>query len=479
MSKEELLHDLIVIMPELCIAVLSLMGLMIGVLCTKNGRFVASIIFFAMIVFAYFMFNSGEIFYGNAFDGSFVNNAYTIRLKSFMLAGLALIFLAYIGYAKNNISNEFIILTLLSIIGGFVAISARDLIILFVGLELQSLPSYILAAFARDNIKSSEAGLKYFVLGALASSILLFGTSLLYGFTGSISYVDIGNSLSSTHNIGVIVAISMIIVAMMFKLSVAPFHIWTPDVYEGAPIIVVALFSSIQKLAVLGVTVVFIALTLTKFSISFMPIIKFFAVLSLLIGSFGAILQTSIKRLMAYSTILNSGYILLAIVADISLGLWRHTFFTYMVIYGITTIGFFVLLSGLFGNKADDLSFKDLAGLSYNNKLAGAALVIIISSMIGIPPLAGFFGKYYVLYDLVSVGEYGLAVCAIVASVVAAYYYLKIIKAMYFDESTIESVEVVVSLPIIIVTFVTVTFLISFSYNFAEFFNNMQFLPCI
>ena len=425
------------------------------------------------------MFYSGPVFYGEAFGGSFANNEYTIRFKSFLLAGISLIFLAYIGYAKDNISTEFTVLILLSSIGGFVAISAKDLISLFMGLELQSLPSYILAAFARDNVKSSEAGLKYFVLGALASAILLFGGSLIYGFTGSVAYIDIGNSLIHTKNIGVIVGISMILVSMMFKMSAAPFHMWTPDVYEGAPIIAVALFSSVQKLAVTGVFVAFIALTLGKTSIFFVPIIKCFAVLSLFVGAFGAILQTSIKRLMAYSTILNSGYILLAIIADISLGVWHHAFFTYMVIYGITTIGFFTILAGLFGNRSDDVSFKDLAGLSYNNKLGAAALVLLISSMIGIPPLAGFFGKYYVLYDLIKAEEYSLAICAVIASVVAAFYYLKIVKVMYFDEVIVAQENTSITMPIVMVASVITTFIVCFAQNFAEFFNNMKFVLCI
>jgi NADH-quinone oxidoreductase subunit N len=479
MNKEQLLHDLIVIMPELLLAVLSLVGLMLGVIYTKTNRPMISIIFIAILALTCFMFYSGTMFYGEAFGGSFTNCEYTIRFKSFLLAGISLVFLAYIGYAKDNISTEFTILILLSSIGGFVAISSRDLITLFVGLELQSLPAYILAAFARDNVKSSEAGLKYFVLGALASAILLFGGSLIYGFTGSVSYIDIGNFLMHTKNIGVIVGISMILVAMMFKMSAAPFHMWTPDVYEGAPIIAVALFSSVQKLAITGVLVAFIALTLGRASIFFVPILKCFAVLSLFVGAFGAVLQTSIKRLMAYSTILNSGYILLAIIADISLGVWRHAFFTYMVIYGITTIGFFAILAGVFGNKSDDLSFKDLAGFSNNNKLAGAILVILISSMIGIPPLAGFFGKYYVLYDLINIEEYGLAILAVVASVVAAFYYLKMIKAMYFDEAIMQNEIVSIPMPTMVVASVIMIFIVCFAQNFAEFFNNMKFVLCI
>jgi len=479
MNNEQLLHDLMVVMPELAISVSALFGLLLGALYGKPSKVLAYVILAILVILTYCMFAFGSMFHGSAFHGSYSNNEYTIVFKTYILAGVSILFLAYIGYAQNNISTEFIILILLSVVGGCVAISARDLIILFVGLELQSLPAYILAAFSRESIKSSEAGLKYFVLGALSSAILLFGSSLIYGFTGSVSYVDISDSIINGANIGVIVGISMILAALMFKLSAAPFHMWTPDVYEGAPIIVVALFSSVQKLTVIAVLVSVIALTLAKFGILFVPIIKFLAVLSLFVGAFGAILQTSIKRLMAYSTILNSGYILLAIVADMYLGIWRHAFFTYMVIYGITTIGFFTLLAGIFQNKADDLSFGDLAGLSYNNKIGAACLAIMISSMIGIPPLAGFFGKYYVLYDLVNIGEYGVAILAVAASVVAAFYYLKIIKVMYFDEPAYPSITVRIPYLIVFVTSFAITFVICFAQNFAEFFNNIKFLLCI
>ena len=397
--------------------------------------------------------------------------------KSCILIASTLILLSHIGHIKNlnqEIQTEFVAIFLLSITGSFVAISARDLIVLFLGLELQSLPAYILAAFATKSVKSSEAGLKYFILGALSSAILLFGASFIYGSVGHLDYEHISTSLEHHHNIATIIGVSFVLIAIMFKLSVAPFHMWTPDVYEGAPIMSVTIFSSVHKIAAVAVFVNIIALMIGKFSYDFISILKVFAGLSLIVGALGAIFQKSVKRLMAYSAILNVGYIMLAIIAAISLDMWRHSFFTYIVIYAVSVIALFSLLAITFGEKADDLKLNDLSGLGKTKKTAACCISIVMFSMIGIPPLAGFFGKYYVLFDLISIEEYGLVVIAIVASLVAAYYYLRVIKSIYFEEPTTQAVKLPLTLELVISITLCMAFLLCFIFGIAEYFTDLK-----
>lgn len=432
-----------------------------------------------VIALGYYVFMNEANISGMAFGGSFVNNAYTILFKEIILIGSVLILMSHIGHIskEKEIHTEFCSIFLLSITGSFVAISARDLIILFLGLEMQSLPAYILAAYATKNVKSSEAGLKYFILGALSSAILLFGASLIYGALGSVDYASIIKSLSVNQNIAIVVGVSMVLIAIMFKLSVAPFHMWTPDVYEGAPVMSVMIFSSVHKIAGIAVFVNLLALALGKFAYDFSNILKILAVISLLVGALGAIFQHSVKRLMAYSAILNIGYVMLAIIADISLEVWRHPFMTYIVIYTISVIALFCLLATTFGEKADDLQISDLAGLSKTKKTAALCISLVMFSMIGIPPMAGFFGKYYVLFDLVSLEEYILVVVAIVASLIAAYYYLKVIKSIYFDIPTAPAVKISLSAEMIAVIAASIGFLLFFAFGIAEHFSNVQILP--
>ena len=472
------MHNLHILYPEITLIALACFSALFA-LFTKHKIAVLNITAAAIILLIFTLFNCTCIS-GSAFDGSFVNNSFTILFKQAILVGSALILLSHIGYIKNiagEIQTEFTSIFLLSITGSFIAISARDLIVLFLGLELQSLPAYILAAFATRNIKSSEAGLKYFILGALSSAILLFGASFIYGSVGHVDYAHITQNLSEHHNIATIIGISLVLIAIMFKLSIAPFHMWTPDVYEGAPIMSVSIFSSVHKIAAIAVFVNIVALMIGKFAYDFIALLKIFAVLSLIIGAFGAIFQTSLKRIMAYSAILNVGYILLAIIADVSLGIWRHSVFTYIVIYAIAVIALFSTLAATFGEKADDLTLNDLAGLGKTKKTAAFAISLIMFSMIGIPPLAGFFGKYYILLDLVSIEEYRLVVIAIIASVIAAYYYLRVIKVIYFDEPEIAAIKIPFSFEQIAVITICIAFLSFFIFGFAEYFSALKLVP--
>jgi len=465
MGQEMLLHNLLIMSPEIALIVAACLNLLFGIFCRNSEEFAAKLTSIIVLCLVYLIFKYPYIICSEAFDGSYINNKYTSIFKMFILGGVFAILVSYIGYfevLKKKLDSEYVALILFSVAGSFVAISARDLIVLFVGLELQSLPSYILAAYARDNEKSSEAGLKYFILGALSSAILLFGASLLYGSSGSVNYAAISDVINKSHNIVAIVGVSMIMASMMFKLSIAPFHMWTPDVYEGAPIISVTIFASIHKIASLGIFVTLLSSLIGKFGAEFIPVLKIFAVLSLIIGAFGGIFQTSIKRLMGYSAILNAGYVMLAIIVDLKIGIWHHAFFTYMIIYSVAVIGFFISIAAAFGSKADDLSIEDLYGLGKTKKAAAASMTIMVFSMLGIPPLAGFFGKYYVIYDLISISEYKIAVLALTASIIAAYYYLRIVKSIYFHDPLLPSVKLPPTINVICVISVCTIFILSF-----------------
>ena len=468
-----------ILSPEIALICLACFSSVFA-LFTKHKMTALKITAALVIALVFELFSCTTCLTGSAFDGSFVNNSFTILFKEAILIGSAMILVSHIGHLQNiggEIQTEFTAIFLLSITGSFVAISARDLIVLFLGLELQSLPAYILATFATHNIKSSEAGLKYFILGALSSAILLFGASFIYGSVGHVDYTHISESLAAHHNIATIVGISLVLIAIMFKLSVAPFHMWTPDVYEGAPIMSVTIFSSVHKIAAIAVFVNLVALVMGKFAYDFVSILKFFAILSLIVGALGAIFQKSVKRLMAYSAILNVGYILLAIIAAISLDMWRHSLFTYITIYAIAVIALFSTFAATFGEKADDLTLDDLAGLGKTKKTAAVAISLVMFSMIGIPPLAGFFGKYYVLFDLVSIEEYTLVVIAIVASLIAAYYYLRVIKSIYFDEPTIAAIKIPLSFEQVAVITACIAFLLCFVFGIAEWFSSLKLVP--
>ena len=265
---------------------------------------------------------------------------------------------------------------------------------------MQALSGYAMAAFNNKDVKSSEAGLKYFVLGSLISCLMLLGISFFYGFTGSIYFNDIKAALDGEFNIGLVVGAIFVLAAILFKLSAAPLHIWTPDVYEGAPVSAVTYFAVEQKVGFLIVLINFVTLVTGNYLRVSVDLIKIAAILSIFIGALGAMMQSSLKRLMAYSTILNVGYVLIAISLHSDEGF--RSAIIYMVIYVIGTIGFFACLVALFGRKSDIASFADLQGIFAERKTIAASIAIIMFSMIGLPPLAGFFGKYYVFYNAIS-----------------------------------------------------------------------------
>ncbi|WP_199092493.1 NADH-quinone oxidoreductase subunit NuoN [Bosea sp. ASV33] len=369
------------------------------------------------------------------FNNGFIADGFGRFMKVLTLlgAGASILLSADTMRRQGTMRFEFPILVVLSTIGMMMMISANDLISLYVGLELQSLALYVVAAFDRDNAKSTEAGLKYFVLGALSSGMLLYGGSLVYGFTGTVTFPGIAAATAGGHaGIGLILGIVFIAAGVAFKISAVPFHMWTPDVYEGAPTPVAAFFASAPKMAAMAMVIrVFIGAFPGAIH-DWRQIIVFISIASMALGAFAAIGQRNIKRLLAYSSIANMGYALVGLAAGTAEGV--QGVMTYMAIYLATTLAAFacVLMMRRDGKLVEDIS--ELAGLSRTNGWMAFAMAMMMFSLAGIPPLAGFWAKWYVFLAAINAKLYVLAVIGVLTSVVGAYYYLRLVKVMYFDE---------------------------------------------
>ena len=372
-----------------------------------------------------------------AFNGQFVSDDFTVFMKILILLGTFLSLIMSQSYLKREDMRrfEYPVLMLFATVGMMMMVSANDLIALYLGLELQSLSLYVLAAFKRDTTRSSEAGLKYFVLGALSSGMLLYGCSMIYGFAGTTSFDGLVQVLGGdqTASVGLIVGIVFLIAGLAFKISAVPFHMWTPDVYEGAPTPITAFFAVAPKIAAISL---FVRVMMDPFGglvEEWRQIIIFVSVLSMILGAFAAIAQTNIKRLMAYSSIGHMGYALVGLASGSEAGI--QGVILYMTIYLAMNIGTFACILAMRrkGEMVEEIS--DLAGLSKSNPMLAAALLVFMFSMAGIPPLAGFFGKLYIFLAAIEAQLYVLAIIGVVASVVGAFYYLRIVKIMYFDEA--------------------------------------------
>jgi NADH-quinone oxidoreductase subunit N len=370
------------------------------------------------------------------FNGAFVADGFARFMKVLTLigAGAAIILAGDFMRRDGSMRFEFPVLVVLATIGMMMMISANDLIGLYVGLELQSLALYVVAAFDRDNAKSTEAGLKYFVLGALSSGMLLYGGSLVYGFTGTVTYSGIAQAVQGGHaGIGLIFGIVFVAAGVAFKISAVPFHMWTPDVYEGAPTPVAAFFATAPKMAAMAMMVRIFVGAFPGALHDWQQIIIFMSIASMALGAFAAIGQSNIKRLLAYSSIANMGYALVGLAAGTAAGV--QGVMTYMAIYLATTLAAFacVLMMRRDGKPAEEIS--ELAGLSRTNPWMAFALSMMMFSLAGIPPLAGFWAKFYVFLAAIDAKLYTLAVVGVVTSVIGAYYYLRLVKIMYFDEA--------------------------------------------
>ena len=397
------------------------------------------------------------------FDAMFVVDPFAKFMKVLILLGSVMILVMSTGYIESERMSrfEFPLLVLLATLGMMMMVSANDLLSFYVGIELQSLALYVLAAFKRDSMRSAEAGLKYFVLGALSSGILLYGCSLIYGFTGATNFEVIARSIpgEGAVPIGIIFGLVFITAGLAFKVSAVPFHMWTPDVYEGSPTPVTAFFAVAPKVAAAGL---FLRVMITPFpeiTDEWRQIIVFISIASMTLGAFAAIAQTNIKRLMAYSSISHMGFALVGLAAGTPEGV--RGVLIYLAIYLAMNAGTFVCILAMRRKEGMVEDIGDLAGLSRNQPGLAAALGIFMFSLAGIPPLAGFFGKYYVFLAAVHAGLVPLAVIGVVTSVVAAYYYLRIFKIMYFDEPAAEF-EKPLPLPMRLVLSVTALFTLLF-----------------
>jgi NADH-quinone oxidoreductase subunit N len=368
------------------------------------------------------------------FGGSFIVDPFARGLKLLTLTGAAVTLLMSLDYwsGEGRLKFEFPVLVLLATCGMMMMISANDLIALYVGLELQSLALYVVAAFDRRSAKSSEAGIKYFVLGALSSGMLLYGASLVYGFTGSTLFTDIAGAVQpSGANLGLIFGLVFLMAGFAFKISAVPFHMWTPDVYEGAPTPVTAFFAAAPKLAAMALLVRTLFAAFPAVTPEWQQIVTFLAIASMGLGAFAAIGQRNIKRLMAYSSIGHMGYALVGLAAGTVEGV--QGVIIYLAIYLAMTLGTFACILAMRrqGRMVEDID--QLSGLSTTSPLMAFMLAMLLFSLAGIPPLAGFFAKFYVFLAAIDAGLYALAVTGVLLSVVGAYYYIRIVKIMYFD----------------------------------------------
>ena len=374
---------------------------------------------------------------GQAFFGLFVTEAFAQFAKILILLGSGFAILLSLGYLKNEKAGrfEYPVLILFATVGMMIMVSANDLMALYMGLEMQSLALYVIAAIRRDTLRSTEAGLKYFVLGALSSGMLLYGSSMIYGFTGTTSFDALGQVFASdaAPSTGLIVGLVFLITGLAFKVSAVPFHMWTPDVYEGAPTPVTALFAVAPKVAALALFTRVMSEPFGDLLSSWQQILVFLSIASMVLGALAAMVQTNMKRLMAYSSIGHMGYALVGVAAGNEAGITGVM--VYLASYIFMNIGAFACLLAMKrdGRFVEELS--DLSGMSKTHPMMALALMIFMFSMAGIPPLAGFFGKWYVFLAAVEAGLFGLAVIGVLASVVGAFYYLRIVKIMYFDDA--------------------------------------------
>ncbi|WP_448187892.1 NADH-quinone oxidoreductase subunit NuoN [Azospirillum sp. sgz301742] len=423
-------------LPEIFLAVAGMALLMLGVFRGDGATRPVAYLTVGALLFAAFLslgYGSGRVV---TFNGLFVMDAFGVFMKVLVLVASSLAVIMSLGYIEREEMGrfEFPVLMLFATLGMLMMISANDLISLYVGLETQSLSLYVIAAFRRDSARSSEAGLKYFVLGALSSGLLLYGASLVYGFAGTTSFDKIATLFAGgTHpSVGVIIGLVFVAAGLAFKISAVPFHMWTPDVYQGAPTPVTAFFAVAPKIAAVALFTRVLIEPFGHMAHSWQQIIIASSILSMALGSFAAIVQTNIKRLMAYSSIGHIGYALVGLAAGTQEGV--RGVLIYMAIYLFMNVGTFavILCMKQKGRMVEDI--KDLSGLARTNPMLAAAMAIFMFSMAGIPPMAGFFGKLYVFLAAVQAGLYTTAVIGVLTSVVGAYYYLRIIKVMYFDE---------------------------------------------
>jgi NADH-quinone oxidoreductase subunit N len=428
----DLSRDAMLALPELILAGASLVLLIWGAFARKTGPVftLAAVLALAAAAFAAATGQGGR-----AFNGALIadDGAGFAKVAIYAASAVAILLCERWFTRKGTQRFELTVLIVLAALGMGIMVSAGDLIALYIGIELHSLALYILAAFQRDDAKSSEAGLKYFVLGALSSGLLLYGASLVYGFAGSTNFLDIAAATRGNAHVGVIFGLVFLICGIGFKVSAAPFHMWTPDVYEGAPTPIVGFFAGAPKLAAMALFARLLTEAFGGLTDQWRQVVVIVALLSVFVGAFAGLAQSNLKRLWAYSSIANIGYALIGLAAGGPAGV--QSMLIFMVLYTIDVTGFFACLVALNrGGRAME-TFDDFAGLARERPGLSLAITVFALSQLGMPPFSGFFGKFYVFKAALAAGELTTwaAVLALVGSVVAAFYYLRLIKVMWFD----------------------------------------------
>ena len=428
------LHDLMPLLPELILACGAMLMLMFGAFIGERSAAMVNgwcVVVLVLAGVALVWLPPGPHV---MFGGSFLVDDYARFLKMLTLVGSGgalLLSLDYLTIEKQQ-KFEYGALFLLATLGMLMLISASDLIALYLGLELMSLPLYVIAASNRENLRSTEAGLKYFVLGALSSGMLLYGASLIYGFTGTVNFAGIAKATQNGAGLGLIFGLVFLFVGFCFKISAVPFHMWTPDVYEGSPTPVTAFFAAAPKVAGIAIFARVTVVAFPGITHEWQQIVVFVSIASMVLGALAAIGQRNIKRLMAYSSIGHMGYALVGLAAGTAEGV--QGVLIYMSIYVAMTLGTFAVILSMRRDGRLVETISDLAGLSRTHPTMAFFLAVLLFSLAGIPPLAGFFAKFYVFLAAIKAGLFTLAVIGVLTSVVGAYYYLAIVKIMYFDE---------------------------------------------
>ena len=430
-----MINSLNIMIPEIFLSLSTFAILMIGVFIKKSFNLIfnlTSLIIIVTIIIILTSPNNEE----KIFLDSFIRDAFSNYFKILILVSSLFVLNSSKNFIIDNKLDkfEYPIIILLSILGMFFMVSSNDLILFYLGLELQSLALYILATIDRDNLRSTESGIKYFVLSALSSGLLLYGCSLLYGFTGTTNFELISNQLNK-ENTGAVFAMVFILVGLAFKVSAVPFHMWTPDVYEGAPTSITSYFAVVPKVAGLALLIKFMFIPFSNILLEWQTIIIFISIASMILGAVAAMVQKNFKRLLAYSSIGHIGYALAGVATGAISG--YKSSIVYISIYVIMNIGAFSCLYLLKKDGQYKENISDLSGISKKHPLLAISLLIILFSLAGVPPLGGFFAKFYVFVAVLEQEMYALAVIGLLTTVMSAFYYLKIIKTIYFDDGLI------------------------------------------
>jgi NADH-quinone oxidoreductase subunit N len=437
MTAELLLQSIQLSMPEIILAVGAMALLMVGVFSGERSTSMVTGLAVGVLIIAglWLLLVTGS---GSAFGGAFLADPFAKFMKVLILIGSITAMVMSVGQAREERINrfEFPVLIVLATLGMMLMVSANSMIALYLALELQSLALYVVAAINRDSVRSTEAGLKYFVLGALSSGMLLYGASLIYGFTGHTGFQEIAAVLAADErSLGLVFGLVFVLAGLAFKISAVPFHMWTPDVYEGAPTAVTAFFAAAPKVAAMAMLTRIVIEAFEPITPDWQQIVVFVSIASMILGAFAAIGQRNIKRLMAYSSIGHMGYALVGLAAGTQAGVSGVAL--YMLIYMVMTLGTFACILAMRKKEEGNVEeIDDLAGLASTHPFMAMMLTILMFSLAGIPPLAGFFAKYFVFVAAIEAELYALAVIGVLASCVGAYYYLRIIKIMWFDEAT-------------------------------------------